>query len=251
MTAALRLVRDHAFDVLGLGALHWRAAVGNWASRRTAAAAGFRFDGVVRALLAHRGELLDGWVATITADDPRLDLSWPHPPRLVGDHVGLRPFEERDLDRVVEACTDAETQHWLVSLPRPYTAVHAAAYLEDVREAAARRTGWAWCITDATDRCLGAVSLEDFGGYARRLEIGYWAHPDARGRGAVAAAVRLVTAHCDAARLADSVIIRRAAGNRASCRVAEAAGYVQNGIQPVSEPLGDGSLDDLVSYTHP
>ena len=71
MTSALRLVRDHGFDVLGLQVIRWRAAVGNWASRRVAAAAGFRFDGTVRRLLVHRGELLDGWVATITADDPR------------------------------------------------------------------------------------------------------------------------------------------------------------------------------------
>ena len=51
MTAALRLVRDHAFDVLGLQALRWRAVVGNWGSRRIAAAAGFGFDGTARSVL--------------------------------------------------------------------------------------------------------------------------------------------------------------------------------------------------------
>ena len=95
---------------------------------------------------------------------------------------------------------------------------------------------------------MGALSLEGFGGYARRLEIGYWAHPDARGQGLVAEAVRLVTTHVEQHKLADSVIIRCAAGNAASRRVAEAAGYVQCGIQPACEPLGDGTLDDLISY---
>lgn len=252
MSAALRLVRDYAFDVLDLRVLRWRAAVGNWGSRWTAAAAGFRFDGTVRSLLVHRGELLDGWLATMTAEDPRVDLSWPWPPRLAEEHVRLRPFSDGDVGRIVEACSDPATQHWLVSLPRPYGPADAAAYVESVRESAARRTGWAWCIADAEDDlCLGAVSLEDFGGYARRLEIGYWAHPDARGRGAVSAAVRMITAYVDAARLADSVIIRCAAGNAASRRVAERCGYTQNGIQPASEPLGDGTLDDLISYTRP
>jgi RimJ/RimL family protein N-acetyltransferase len=249
MTTALRLVRDHGFDVLGLRAIRWRAAIGNWASRRTAAAAGFRFDGTVRALLNHRGVLLDGWVATITADDPRADLSWPQPPRLVGPRVVLRPFAETDLERVVEACSDPASQYWLLSLPRPYAFEHAQAHLEDVREQAARRTGWAWCITDTTDSCRGSVSLEGFGGYARRLEIGYWAHPDARGRGLVAEAVRVITGYVETEALADSVTIRCAAGNRASRRVAEAAGYVQTGVQPACEPVGDGSLDDLISYT--
>lgn len=251
MTAALRLVRDHGFDALGLRVIRWRAAVGNWASRRTAAAAGFRFDGTVRFLLNHRDELLDGWFATIAADDPRVDLSWPRPPVLRGPRVVLRPFSEVDLDRVVVACGDASTQHWLVSLPRPYEHEHARAYLEETRDQAAQRAGFTWCITDPADRCLGALSLEGFGGYARRLEIGYWAHPDARGQGVVTEAVRVVTRYVDDQGLADSVIIRCAAGNTASRRVAEAAGYVQRGVQPASEPLGDGTLDDLLLYTRP
>ena len=249
MTSALRLVRDHAFDVLELQAIRWQAAVGNWASRRTAAAAGFRFDGTVRSLLSHRGELLDGWQATLTAQDPRVDLSWPSPPIVSSDRITLRPFAEADLGRIVEACADPATAYWLVSLSQPYGAEHAVSYLEGVREMAARRIGWAWCVADAADRCLGAVSLEGFGGYARRLEIGYWAHPDARGRGVMSEAVRAVTAHVEGQDLADSVIIRCAAGNLASRRVAEAAGYVRNGVQPASEPIGDGSLDDLIMYT--
>ena len=249
MTSALRLARDHAFDVLGAQALRWQAAVGNWGSRRTAASAGFRFDGTARCLLSHRGELLDGWQATLTTDDPRVDLCWPHPPTLAGRRTTLRPFSDADLDRIVEACADPVTAYWLVSLPQPYGPGDAAAYLEGVREMAARRTGWAWCVADAEDRCLGAVSLEGFGGYARRLEIGYWAHAEARGQGVITDAVRVVTAHVEDLDLADSVIIRCAAGNVASRRVAEAAGYVRNGVQPASEPVGDGTLADLLLYT--
>ena len=56
MSAAVRLVRDYGFDVLGLTTLRWRAKAGNWASRRVAAAAGFVFDGTVRRLLDQRGD---------------------------------------------------------------------------------------------------------------------------------------------------------------------------------------------------
>lgn len=251
MTASLRLVRDYGFDVLGLRAIRWRAAVGNWASRRTASAAGFRFDGTVRLLLNHRGDLLDGWLATITAEDSREDLSWPHPPVLTGTRVRLRPFDERDLDRIAEACSDATTCRWLVALSPSYSSSDAAAYVESTRAQAATRSGWTWCIADDTDRCLGSLGLEGFGGYARRLEIGYWAHPDARGHGFVAEAVRLVTEHVERHDLADSVIIRCAVENTASRRVAEAAGYLERGVQPACEPLADGSLADLVLYSRP
>lgn len=251
MTAALRLVRDYGFDILGLRVIRWRAVVGNWASRRTAAAAGFRFDGTIRQVLVHRGELLDGWLATMTTDDPRVDLSWPNPPELATGRVRLRPFAEHDADRIVEACSDIATQQWLVSLPRLYGHADAIAYVESTREQAASGTGWVWCIADNADQCLGAISLEGFGGYARRLEIGYWAHPHARGRGLMTETVQLVTAHVEQHDLADSITIRCAAGNMASRRVAEAAGYAQCGVQPACEPLGDGTLDDLISYARP
>jgi RimJ/RimL family protein N-acetyltransferase len=44
--------------------IRWRAVVANGPSRRVAAAAGWRLDGLVRRTLLDRGELLDGWVAT-------------------------------------------------------------------------------------------------------------------------------------------------------------------------------------------
>jgi RimJ/RimL family protein N-acetyltransferase len=250
--AALRLVRDHAFDTLGLSTLRWRAVVGNWASRRVAAKAGFRLEGTVRRLLVHRGRRYDGWVATLTRDDERTPLRWLDLPVLTGTHVRLRPFADADADRVVEACADPRTQQWLVSLPRTYRRQHALDYLGSIREQAARGTGLVWCVADvADDRCLGSLALEGFGGYARRAEIGYWSHPDARGRGRLTEAVRLVTRHAERVALVDSLVIRAAAGNRASRHVAEAAGYREVGVLLRAEPLGDQTLADLVVYARP
>jgi len=89
MTAALQLVCDYGFQVAGLKVIRWRAFVGNWASRRVAAKVGFVFDGRIRRLLPRRGELLDGWMATLTADDPRLPQSWLTPVELRADGVRL------------------------------------------------------------------------------------------------------------------------------------------------------------------
>jgi RimJ/RimL family protein N-acetyltransferase len=252
MTAALQLVCDYGFQVAGLQVIRWRAVVGNWASRRVAAKVGFVFDGTIRRLLAHRGELLDGWMATLTAEDPRLPQSWLTPVELQANGVRLRPFHAGDVERIVEACSDPETSYWLASMPRPYRHGSAVAYLESIAELAARGVGVAWCITDPEeDRCLGSISLNGLGGYAKRAEIGYWAHPDGRGRGVVAEAVRLVTRHARDSGLATSLLIRCAAGNAASRRVAERAGYREVGIQPASEPLRDGQLADLVLYSSP
>jgi len=252
MSTALRLVRDHAFDAAGLQTLRWQAMEGNWPSRRVAAQAGFRFEGRVRRLLVHRGEWLDGWVATLTAEDSRTPAPWLDPPVLSSGALRLRPFTETDADRVAEASADLRTQHWLVSLPRRYGRADALAYLEQVRELGATGLAYTWCVADATDdRCLGAVSLDGFGGYSRRAEIGYWSHPAARGRGVTTEAVRLVTAHAESRLRVESLLIRVAAGNAASRQVATAAGYRRVGVLPGAEPLGDGSRDDLVLYARP
>lgn len=249
MSAALRLVRDHAFDTLGLAVLRWRAVVGNWGSRKVAASAGFRFDGRVRQLLHHRGEFFDGWIATLTAADPRLPLHWLEPPPLPAARFALRPFEETDLDRIVEACNDARTRHWLVSLPAPYDRARAEEFLAGTRELAAGGQGLTWCLADPEDgRCLGSVGLDGLGGYSGRAEIGYWSHPAARGRGLMTDAVRLVTEYAAQAGLAELIQIRCAAGNRASRHVASAAGYAVVGRLPRAEPVGDGSREDLVLY---
>jgi RimJ/RimL family protein N-acetyltransferase len=140
----------------------------------------------------------------------------------------------------------------LASTPQPYQRDSALAYLESIAELAARGEGVAWCIADAqNDHCLGSISLDGLGGYANRGEIGYWVHPDARGRGVVSEAVRLVTQYARNSGLVTSVLIRCAKGNAASRRVAERAGYRMVGIQPTSEPLRDGRLADLVLYSNP
>jgi [ribosomal protein S5]-alanine N-acetyltransferase len=252
MTRALNLVCDYGFEVAGLRLIRWRAMVGNWASRRVTANVGFVFDGTVRSLLVQRGELQDGWIATLVRDDPRVPRPWLHPIEIHGTAVRLRAFRSSDVDRIVEACSDPRTAYWLVSMPRPYQRHNAFSYLESIGELAARGAGVAWCIADPRDdRCLGSISLDGFNGYAKRGEIGYWAHPDARGRGVVTEAVRLVTRHAGNSGLARSLMIRCARGNLASRRVAERAGYTKIGVQPTSEPLGDGELADLVLYSCP
>ena len=252
MSAAVRLVRDYGFDVLGLTTLRWRAVAGNWGSRRVAAAAGFVFDGTVRRLLDQRGTLRDGWVATLTSEDPRTPRRGLVPVELLGNGLVLRPFTESDADRIIEACSDPRTRHWLVSLPRPYAHSDAMSYLEHTRELAARGIGLVWCIADADDdRCLGSIGLEGLSSYAPRAEIGYWAHPLARGRGKVTEAVRLVTGYARSAGLAASIVIRCAAANTASRHVAEAAGYREIGRMPQAEPVGGGELSELVLYAVP
>lgn len=225
---ALRLLVDWGFEEKGLQSLLWMANVGNWASRRAAWRLGFTIDGTMHRWLPHRGEYVDGWVGTLHRDDPRSPATaWLDVPRLEGDGFVLRAIRDDDAERIREGSADTESQRWLGQLPAPYSLEDARAYVEARRELAATGEGVTWAIADPDDdRLLGTVLWFH---HTPRVscEVGYWVHPEARGRGLATAAVALVTGHCFESLGVQRVTALVAADNHGSRRVLERAGLRQ------------------------
>jgi RimJ/RimL family protein N-acetyltransferase len=260
MSRALRLAARWAFAEAGLPVLHWWAQAGNLASWRVAHSCGFTFEGTRRLALPRRDGLADGWFASLTPDEemtPR--TTWWPVPELVGERVRLRPHTEADVLRIVEACTDPRTRHWLATLQHPYTEDAAREFVLGCRLAESLGQKVTWAVADpADDRLLANISvfrLDDpmnpTGG-----EIGYWAHPDARGRGVVGEAVDLVVAHAFTPREEGGLGRHRlqigaSRDNTASRHIAERAGFTlvgevhQDGIVGVG---ADRTVDDGVWY---
>ncbi|RNL78552.1 GNAT family N-acetyltransferase [Nocardioides marmorisolisilvae] len=236
----------------GLRTVIWRAFVGNWASRKTAWRLGFSCDGTVRDAMVYRDTLVDGWIGTLLATDelaPR--NAWLDVPRIVGADVVLRAHAEHDAERAQQACSDERTAYWLGSLPTPYTLEDAEAYVRSRPEGMATGTALHWAIADpATDDLLGSISIMDLTGQAGP-EVGYWAHPDARGRGVMTAAVRLAVRHAfidevDGGLGLDKLRLVSAVDNTASRRVAEANGFREGGIERLGTVCRDGRHDTVV-----
>ncbi|MEJ5914145.1 GNAT family N-acetyltransferase [Pseudokineococcus sp. 1T1Z-3] len=238
MSAALRTVLPWA-AARGAAVVRWQAHVGNWPSRRVAWACGVAVEGTVRRRDDQRGELRDCWVGTWCPGDPTTPVQpWLEVPRvevpLVTGDVVLRPWADEDATRVVEACTDPTTRRWLPSLPAPYGVEEASAYVESTRLAAAEGRAVGWCAADARSGAALA-SLQVFGlEGSRPAEIGYWAHPDARGRGVVTTAVRAAARHAllptDVGGLGlPAVLVRAEPANVASVAVARRAGLAPAG----------------------
>ncbi|WP_180357966.1 GNAT family N-acetyltransferase [Streptomyces sp. NP160] len=273
---AVRLVLTWAFAELGLQAVHWAVEAGAWPARRLAWACGSAVDGTVRALLPVRGDLRDAWVGTWRWDSSlqRADR-WLSPVELAGGGVRLGPHLAGDVQRVAQACSAASTQAWLPSLPSPYTVLDAASWIAGREEEQARGAGVFWAVrpdgrsragadgTDPSDPVdddgpetgplLAEVGLFTLGDGVRSGEVGYWCHPDARGRGVTTAAVRLVVRHAlapaDRGGLGlERVVMRVASRNTASRRVAAKAGFREVGLDRGAERLRDGTVDDFVRY---
>jgi RimJ/RimL family protein N-acetyltransferase len=252
---ALRLLLPWGFDALNLEVVHWQAMAGNWPSRRAAWRVGFRIEATLRSLLHGRGLRYDAWVGSLLRGEPLEPASvWLTAHVLHGGSVRLRPYRQADVPRIVEACSDPLTRHWLSRLPAPYTPDDARAHLEHMAEEAAAGRSLTWAIAAPDDdRLLGEVALFGLVEFGRSAEIGYWTHPAERGRGVMAAAVRLAAWHAllptDVGGLGRSRLVLRAAeSNLASRRVAIRAGFLEIGRDRQAELLGDGSVDDLVRF---
>ena len=142
--------------------------------------------------------------------------------------VRLRLHADSDLERVAAASLDPEVLRW--------TRVPDDNYAEAMREwigewHAGPREELHLIVVDAgSDELLGAAGIVRFERDERRCEIGYWLAPAARGRGVATRAVRILAGWAFASLPLDRIGITAEPGNRASCAVAERAGFTYEGV---------------------
>jgi len=103
-----------------------------------------------------------------------------------------------------------------------------------------------FAICDATGSCVGHVFVNLTG--VRRGSVGYWLLPEARGKGLASRALKLVSRWA----LRDLALMRLALltepSNRQSRRVAEASGFLEEGVLRSYTEI-DGRRIDYVSYS--
>lgn len=158
---------------------------------------------------------------------------------VLGGAVLLTALREGDIDRVVEACSTDDARRFL-DTPWPYARADAEGFVREFAPA-----GWrgehderVWAIRESLRGDLAGV----IGLRAEKVEVGYWLHPDARGRGIMADALRTLVGHAEGCLTWPEVHWRCFGGNVASMRVAKAAGFSYLGTAEVASPddRGDG-----------
>lgn len=239
--AALR----HAFGGLGLARVSLRHAVGNQASCAVARACGFTLEGVERSALDHGdGVRHDAHLHARLATDPNGPLPPPpvpvEPVEVVAGALQLRPWERRHASAVVAASADPVIRQW--NDPRVADPEAARAWVDRARDWGTHAT---WAVHDVTTGdVLGNVSLHRVEPEHARGEVGYWVLPQARGRGVASTAVAAATRFAFGALGLQRVELIHAIDNPASCRVAEKAGFLREGLLRSAYRYGDGRLHD-------
>ena len=269
MTSAVRLVRDWAFDDLGLERLEIAAHQDNIGSQRVALGAGFSREGLMRGYLTARGRRTDDVLFAILPGDPRPqpgrrrpgEMGWP---RLTDGDLVVRPFEVDDAATVQAACDDPDVAHWIHGLPTPYTSADAEWFIADARRRLVAGERARLAVTDAgSGELLGSVSLDRFV-CREAAEIGYWVKQEARRRGVALGAARLIVHWAFGELGVERLELLTYPGNEASQALAEKLGFTRECLlrgllapEPGKDregravPSGDGSLpprDDQVQF---
>ena len=153
----------------------------------------------------------------------------PNPP-LSDGVVTLRPWgEDGDVEALVAACNDRAIAEFLDIIPSPYTANDAREYIERTRE------GWSAGTTSnfailVDDKPVGSIGVSWKRPHEGVAEVGYWVAPEARGKGVGTRALMLAARWALKERGMERLQLRADERNPASRRVAEKAGFTQEGI---------------------
>lgn len=156
---------------------------------------------------------------------------------------------EQDVDAITAICQDPEIRAWN-RVPSPYTRADAEFFVREVVAAGlAAGSRAVFGMYDAVSgRLLGSVGLYELtGAHARNGAMGeivYWAAPQARGRGLTTEAVRAVCRWAFAGLGLERIEWSAFAGNHASRRVAQKAGFTFEGVLR-SRVVRDGRRCDL------
>jgi RimJ/RimL family protein N-acetyltransferase len=250
---AVRLALEFGFSTCGFAVIHWWAIDGNWGSRRVAWATGFNFGSTIPGMAESGGRRTDAWTGWISPSDPREPAGrWFENPVLETGRLRLRTWRDDEIDRITTARTNQATAHFLPFIPQPFTAEDARFWLKNMTEQAAAGRRFNWCLADLeTDLALGNITL--FNLHDGEGEVGFWAHPDAQGRGLMGEALgRLAqwffTSEADGGFGSRRLMICTAATNQAARRVAESTGFRHVGTEREAFPLGTGAPDNRVVY---
>jgi [ribosomal protein S5]-alanine N-acetyltransferase len=161
--------------------------------------------------------------------------------------VRLRPPEKADVPAIVEACRDPVIARY-TTVPEDYDEADAHDWLRRCADGLAAGTDVALLIVDArSGELLGSVGAHEIDSQGR-CRMGYWVARGARDRGVATRALRLLSRWLlDELGLA-RIEVHVEPENIPSRRVAERAGFTQEGLLRSYMELA-GRRRDLLSYS--
>jgi RimJ/RimL family protein N-acetyltransferase len=158
------------------------------------------------------------------------------------DLILLRPWSAEDADAVHAACQDAEIQHWIPVIPRPYTKDDARAFVTGELD-----FGPYQFAIEQEGQVVGSIGMGV--NESRTGRIGYWCASDKRGRGITTRALRELCRYALSELGLERLELITDPENIASQRVATKVGFRREGVQRAHLCHPDGRRRDSVMFS--
>jgi ribosomal-protein-alanine N-acetyltransferase len=166
----------------------------------------------------------------------------PQPSVPVEGGLLLRPWSPTDAAAVVAAYQDPAIQRW--HLRRADSEDEAREWIRRWRRGWENETAGHWAVVDAgSDTVLGRFSLQSMLLADGQAEMTYWTMPAARGGGVCSRACAALTHWALHEAGFHRLELGHSVANPASCRVAEKAGFAQEGVRRDALRHADGWHD--------
>ncbi|MFE0148774.1 GNAT family N-acetyltransferase [Nonomuraea sp. NPDC059007] len=164
----------------------------------------------------------------------------PQPVLAAAGGILLRPWEPADAPMIVDAFRDPATRHWHARTVE--SVAEAERLIEGYADGWRQEASATWAAVSEAGEVLGRVALRGIDLAGGEAEVAYWMRAAARGRGVATAGVRAVGGWAFGAGL-HRLVIEHSTGNEASCRVAEKAGFLLEGVKRSAHLYADGWHD--------
>ncbi len=162
--------------------------------------------------------------------------------------IRVRVRADSDQPAMIAALQDPEIPRW-TRVPEPYDEGTAAEWAVESRRQQEAGEGIHLVIVAAEGgEFLGSIGIHDIDRSEGRCNIGYYLAREARGRGLMTRAVRMVSRWAFENLPVDRIEIPVIADNRPSRRVAERAGYSFEGVLR-SHTIIKGRRRDMAMYS--
>jgi RimJ/RimL family protein N-acetyltransferase len=156
----------------------------------------------------------------------------PPEPNLTDGVVELRPWVPEDVPALVAALDgDPVITAWLDQVPQPFTHGNGTRFVDTATERWREGRQASFAVVDASSgELLGSAGANPVPDGQEAVEIDYWVAAAGRGKGAATRAAVLVSRWALDVLGAERVQLRADVENTGSCRVAEKAGFVREGV---------------------